>query len=310
MKRAITVVGSINQDLVVAADRVPGPGETLFGERFALNPGGKGANQAVALARLGVETAMLGCVGSDTFGRDLLQALTTAGVHTGMVATVPGASGVALVQVEAHGENRITVIAGANAALQPEHLRQHARSLAASSMILTQLETPMDLTLALARQCRTTGVPLMLDPAPAAPLSSELLEAVTWLTPNLNEAQALLQSGESPTTPREAMGMAERLLLQGAQGVLLKLGSMGAVTAQRGATTLFQPAFRVPVQDTTAAGDACNAAFAAALTRGETVAASLRFACAASAVCVTRDGAQQAMPTRDEVEALLQQASA
>jgi ribokinase len=308
LNRSIAVVGSINQDLVVLSDRVPGPGETRLGESFVASRGGKGANQGVALARLGVDTAMLGCVGSDSFGQDLLQALSDAGVRTSLVATVPGPSGIALVQVETHGENRITVIAGANAAVTPELLDRHWHELAGCAMVLTQLETPMETTLALAQRCRVAGVPLMLDPAPAAPLSAEVLQAVTWLTPNLSEAQSLLGNTGQPTTREEAQAMAERLLGLGPQNVLLKLGSMGGAVARRGEATLFQRAFPVPVQDTTAAGDACNAAFAAALNRGEGTAEALAFACAASALCVTRQGAQQAMPSLSDVEEFLRKA--
>ena len=308
MRPTLTVVGSINQDLVVRADRLPRAGETVFGEHFEANPGGKGANQAVALARLGVDTAMLGCVGSDSFGRDLLESLTSTGVRTDTVTTVAGPSGIALVQVEAHGENRITVIPGANAAVTPDHLDQHWNGLAQSAMVLTQLETPMPSTVALARRCQAAGIPLMLDPAPAAPLGADLLRAVTWLTPNLSEAQAILGIVDAPTTRAEAESVAQRLLALGSQGILLKLGDLGAAVARRGEPTLFQAAFPVAVQDTTAAGDACNAAFAAALTRGQTIAAALAFACAASALCVTRHGAQQAMPTLAEVEAFLHRA--
>ncbi|WP_419803714.1 ribokinase [Terriglobus sp.] len=309
MNQTIAVIGSLNQDLVVRASRIPDQGETVFGEGFAMHPGGKGANQAVALARLGMDVTMVGCVGSDSFGRDLCAALRSEGIRTDSITTVPGPSGTALVQVEQRGDNRITVIPGANAALGSEHLDQHWSTLAQAAVILTQLETPMPTILELARRCKANRIPLMLDPAPAERLSAELLQALTWLTPNMSEAQVLLGSSDVPSTVIEARNMAERLLDRGPQGVLLKLGAMGAAAVRRGEPSCFQPAFSVNVRDTTAAGDACNAAFASALTHGMDTDAALRFATAAGALCTTRDGAQPAMPTRAEIEAFLRNAS-
>ena len=309
MTGSIAVVGSLNQDLVVRATRIPRQGETLFGSGFAMQPGGKGANQAVALARLGMDVTMVGCVGSDGFGRDLCAALRAEGVRTHAVVTVPGSSGTALVQVEQLGENRITVICGANASLGSEHLDRHWGELGQSAMILTQLETPMPTTMALAERCKAGQVQLMLAPAPAAPLRPQLLRAATWLTPNLSEAQVLLGSSEAPATAIEARNMAERLLDRGPEGVLLKLGAMGAAAVHRGEVSCFQPALPVTVRDTTAAGDAANAAFAAALVRGMALPEALRFASAAAALCVTRDGAQRAMPSQAEIEVFLTGAS-
>ena len=307
MSPRVAVVGSINQDLVVHAIRVPQAGETVVGQSFAISAGGKGANQAVALARLGMDVTMVGCVGADSFGTKVQAALDREGVRTGSITTVPGPSGTALVQVEQRGENRITIIPGANAALGPQHLESHWHDLGQCAMILTQLETPMPATLDLASRCQAHGIPLMLDPAPAPAerLSPALLECLHWLTPNLTEAQALLGSTDAPATSAEAISMAERLLCCGPQGVLLKLGGMGAVAVHRGQPACFHPAFPVNVEDTTAAGDAANAAFASALVLGLPIPRALRFASAAAALCVTRHGAQQAMPTRTDVEAFL-----
>ena len=305
MIQTIAVVGSINQDFVFHATRIPNQGETIFGRSFALHAGGKGANQAVALARLGMDVTMVGCVGTDHFGRDLTDALTAQGVRTDKVLTVAGPSGAALIQIEQRGDNRITVVPGANAALGSEHLDQHWGDLSQAAMILTQLETPLPTTMALAARCAADQVPLMLDPAPAETLSRTLLRDLAWLTPNLTEAQTLLGVKDTPSTMIEARNMAERLLDRGPQGVLVKLGAMGAAVARRGETSLFQPAFQVKAQDTTAAGDATNAAFAASLTRGMPTAAALQFACAAGALCASRHGAQPSMPTEAEIEVFL-----
>lgn len=308
MTRPIVVVGSINLDLVVHGARLPAEGETVFGDRFNTSHGGKGANQAVGIAKLGHPVAMVGCVGQDAFGRELREALTSAGVDTSAVAEVPGSSGVAVIQVEPNGANRITVVAGANAALTPTSLDPHPALLTGAAMVLAQLEIPIETVEALAAICENAEVPLMLDPAPARPLPASLLRRTAWLTPNANEAVTLLDlsSARVPATPEEAIELSLQLRALGPASVLLKLGDLGSVVALHGnAPPLYEPAFPVTVQDTTAAGDAFNAAFATALARGMPIAAALPFANAAAALCVTRPGAQQAMASQAEVEAFL-----
>lgn len=307
MTRPIVVVGSINQDLVVRSARTPAAGETVFGDSFQTSHGGKGANQAVAIARLGHPVGMIGCVGQDSFGHELHDALTNAGVNTTAIRTVPGSSGIAVIHVENDGTNRITVVPGANAALTPALLASHDAALANAALVLAQLEIPMETVEALATLCEQAHVPLMLDPAPARLLSTTLLRRVAWLTPNATEALTLLGQAAAPPprTPRDALDLARQLRALGPEFILLKLGDLGAVVVAGDAEPVFQPAFPVEALDTTAAGDACNAGFALALAQNQPLAEALRFSTAAAAICVTRHGAQQAMPTMGEVQAFL-----
>lgn len=306
MTGPIVVVGSINLDLVVHSTRVPVEGETVTGSSFPTSHGGKGANQAVGVARLGQPVAMIGCVGQDTFGHELHDALAASGVDTEAVRAVPGSSGIAVIQVEPSGANRITVVPGANAALTPTTIEEHRALVVRAAMVLTQLETPPATVEALAAACDAANVPLMLDPAPAQALSGELLRRTTWLTPNVSEALTLLQlTSAPPADAAEAIALARRLQALGCRSVLLKLGELGAVAILGRDEPLYQPAFPVRVVDTTAAGDSTNAAFATALVRGLATTDALRYACAAAALCVARSGAQQAMPSHAEIDTLL-----
>jgi ribokinase len=302
----IVVVGSINMDLVVAAERIPRPGETLRGTGFATHPGGKGANQAVAVARLEYPVAMVGMVGSDSFGEQLREELRHAGVDDAAVGTAPGASGVAVITVAASGENSIVVHAGANAAVTPEYLERHAALIAGAGMVLAQLEVPVSTIVRLAELCAAAGVPLMLDPAPACSLPRSLFEKVAWFTPNATEAAFYGSvAAFDGSAQEESAAVARALLERGAAGVILKLGREGAYLLDRKGNKGAIDPFAVQAVDTTAAGDAFNAAFAVATMRGETPFGSARFASAAAAVSVTRAGAQGSMPTCAEVETLL-----
>ena len=306
--RSIVVVGSINADLVTRCERLPGPGETVHGTSFHIFHGGKGANQAVALARLEVPVQMIGLVGTDSFGSELRNAMSGYGVQVEAVGTHPGASGVAVIQVEQEGQNRITVVAGANAALDPKYLLQHRLLLRDAAMVLTQLETPMATVEALAQRTMEDGIPLMLDPAPAAPLQADLLRRVAWLTPNLSEAAMLLQVAEPKfSSAADAIAMAQALHRLGPQNILLKLGHFGLAAVTSDADPVYLPAFKVAVKDTTAAGDALNAGFAAGLARGLAVPQALRYGSAVAALSVTRAGAQPSMPTATEVDIFLKQ---
>ena len=301
--KPIVIVGSINADLVTRSKRLPGPGETVAGDTFEIFPGGKGANQAVGVARLGYGSQMIGRVGSDSFGRDLRASLEGFGVDPAAVDQVDGASGVAVIQVEGTGENRITVVAGANAALTPEYLDTHRALVTGAAMVLTQLETPIATVEALGRLCAKAGVPLMLDPAPAAPLDDELLRNVTWLTPNLHEARVLAGAGEED----DPAAMAQTLRVRGARNVLVKLGKDGAIAALEDGTVVRTEAFAVEPKDTTAAGDAFNAGFAVGLARGMKVENAMRFASAVAALSVMKAGAQPSMPGLEEVEEFLRE---
>lgn len=301
MIKRIVVVGSINLDLVAAADRVPGAGETISGHTFQTFFGGKGANQAVAVARLRFPVSMLGKVGEDAFGPQLRRALCDAGVDVKAVGTVRGASGVALIATGSKGENSIIVVPGANGRLLPRDLDKHKNLLRSAGMLLTQLETPPETIEYLGRLARKFGVPLMLDPAPARTLHPDLLKAVSWLTPNETETRMLLGTSQEVDPGRAA----DELLSRGAGNVVLKLGEKGAYVATSDGQRAHIPAFSVRAVDTTAAGDAFNGAFAVALMRGESVLDSARYACAVAAISVTRAGAQPSMPSRAEAERFL-----
>lgn len=307
-KQTIVVVGSLNLDLVSRVPRIPAPGETLIGLDFKTYCGGKGANQAVALARLGADTRMIGKLGSDGFARQLRQGLEDAGVDAELVESVPGPSGTALITNSEDGENSIVVIPGANRHLFPRDLDRHRVVLEQAAMIVAQLEVPPETTEHLGRIAQAAGVPLLLDPAPAFPLSRPMMESVTWLTPNETETRHLLGLELANGAALSAAECAGRLLANGARNVILKLGSKGVYMAGKDVDGVFVSSFPVHAVDTTGAGDAFNAAFAFALVcRHNPPQAAARFACAAAAVSVTRAGAQASMPTVTECEDFLDQ---
>jgi ribokinase len=304
-KKSIVVVGSINIDLVAHVERIPARGETLLGRGFETNPGGKGANQAAAVGRLGYPVAMIGRVGADRFGEQLRQSLADAGVDTSAIAVSEAPTGTAVILVEPAGENSIIVTPGANARLSPEDLDAQVDLLRGAAMVLTQLEIPLATVEHLAAICVRAGVALMLDPAPARDLPATLWRNLTWITPNDTEARQLCQhsstNGSGPTTTIEA------LLALGARNVALKLGEHGAYLGMQDGLRAQVPAFAVKPADTTGAGDAFNAAFAVALVRGENPRQAARFAAAAAAVSVTRHGALPSMPSQADVERLMEE---
>ena len=306
--RPLVVVGSINMDLVAGSTRIPIEGETVTGRDFHVHPGGKGANQAVAIARLGHPVHIIGRVGNDAFGHQLRTHLEEAGVDVSAVATSEGASGVAVIIVSDTGSNVIVVVPGANGLLTPEDIDANIETIRSAGMVLTQLETPMETTLHLARICEREGIDLILDPAPARELPPGLLAQVAWLTPNETEAAYYVgQSGESPGITHSAE-TAQKLLAMGAKNVVLKLGSRGAYVVASSEPQMLVPSFKVKAIDTTAAGDCFNGAFAVGLTVGKSAVDSARFASAAAAVSVTRAGAQPSMPSLAEVKRLLETA--
>jgi ribokinase len=300
-QKAIVVVGSINIDLVSKAERIPASGETVLGDDFKTHLGGKGANQAVAVARLGHPVHMIGKVGSDAFGERLRSGLEQASVDVSAVGTVEDSSGVAMIVVSPEGDNLIVVTPGANSALRPADLDAQVEMIRGAGLVLAQLETPMDTIEYLAQLCERNGVPLMLDPAPSHALSPVVLKQVRWFTPNETEA-AFYAGGKKKESLEQT---AERLLQQGLRGVVLKLGASGVYLRSPEGLKLHVPAFPVKAVDTTAAGDAFNGAFAVGLARGQSPGESARFGAAAAAVSVTRAGAQPSMPTTGEVDAIL-----
>ena len=301
----IVVVGSINMDFVVAVHRLPAPGETVLGRDFQMIPGGKGANQACAaakLARNSTQVRMVGRVGYDKFGDHLKASLSAAGVDVSAVhATRSCATGVALIPVEASGQNSIVVAPGANHALIATEVESMRAVFRGACLVLFQLESPLDTVSAAMKIARQEGARTILDPAPAVPLSTELLANVDILTPNESESSLLLGLPAGRVSASDAPVHARALRSLGPHAVILKLGDQGCFYSEAG-TELLSPAFPVTARDTTAAGDVFNAALAIALAEGRLIVEALRFANAAAAISVTRAGAQASVPSRAEVD--------
>lgn len=302
--KPIVVVGSINMDLVATAEHIPLAGETIHAGGFHTYPGGKGANQAVAVARLGYPVQMIGMLGDDSFGKDLRRSLEQRGVDCAAVQTASSPSGVAMIVVATNGENSIIVSAGANALVTPDYLESRADLIRRAGLVLTQLEIPIETVARLSVMCREADVPLMLDPAPAQPLDSAILRATRWFTPN--ETEAAFYAGTRHAVEPRADALRDALFARGIPGVVLKQGARGAYLATSDGWHAHVNAFPVRAVDTTAAGDAFNGAFAVGLMLGMDPAPAARFAAAAAAISVTRPGAQTSMPARKEVEELLQ----
>ena len=306
MRESIVVVGSINLDLVCVGKKIPAPGETVWGSQFQTFHGGKGANQAVAVGRLGYPVSMVGKVGDDDFGSRLRQGLRAAHVNVRALSTARAtASGVALITVDNKGQNSITVIPGANGELRPQDLEKSLPHLRSAGMILTQLEVPMETVEYLCSLAARLKVPLMLDPAPARAIPRKILRCVTYLTPNETETCTLCNIAPEELTPETVGGCAEKLQRDGAANVVIKMGKHGAFIAGADGLRKMVPAFKVKAVDSTAAGDAFNGALAVALMRGFSLEDAVRFAAAAGAKSATRAGAQTSMPTAKEVAQML-----
>jgi ribokinase len=306
MSKQIVVVGSVNLDLVCMGKRIPAPGETVTGDKFQTFFGGKGANQAVAIGRLGYPVSMIAKVGDDEFGSQLRKGLRAANVNVRQVGTANGtASGVALISVDAKGQNSIMVIPGANGKLLPKDIERALPMLRAAGMILTQLEIPMETVEYLCEISHRSGVPLMLDPAPARNLPRKILKRVSYLTPNETEMCTLCGIPSADLNPDTIAESAKNLRSKGPANVIIKLGARGAYIDAADGTHKLVPSFKVPVVDSTAAGDAFNAGLAVALLRANTLPDAVRYAAAVGAISVTRAGAQPAMPTAAEVDKLL-----
>jgi ribokinase len=295
----VVVVGSVNVDLVARAERRPGSGETVRGSAFAVFAGGKGANQALAAARLGASVGLVGRVGRDDFAAVGLSELDAAGVDTAAVAHDPERhTGVAMIVVDDHGENSIIVVAGANGDWSNEDVERAAAAAARAQVLLLQLEIPQPVSARAARAARAAGATVVLDPAPAQPLDAELLANVDVLTPNAHEAAELTHARGAP--PEVS---AERLRALGVPRVVVTLGEQGALYLDP--ELGHARAFPVEPVDTTAAGDAFNGALAVGLGRGLGLADAVRLGCAAGALATTRLGAQPSLPSASELLALL-----
>lgn len=303
----VWVLGSINADYVVAVEQLPRSGETVLGGAIRQTGGGKGANQALAAAKLGATTALIGRVGNDPIGQDLLQGLRSAGVDVGRVAIDPvAATGQAWIAVDRLGQNQIIVIPGANQTVGNPELDRLQRSLASGLrpiVLMLQLEIPLEIVVAAAQLGRSAGATVLFDPAPARPtLPAELWQAIDWITPNATEAAQLV--GFPVVDRADAARAAAALQNLGANGAIVTLGDQGAWIAGPD-EAFWQPALAVTAIDSVAAGDAFNGAWAAALAAGRSIRAAAREAAAAGALCSTRPGAQAALPTRAELTAFL-----
>jgi ribokinase len=299
MKPRVVVVGSANTDLVIRVPRLPRPGETVSGTRFAVCAGGKGANQAVAAARAGARVAFIANIGSDDFGDAALAGLQRERIDTRHVVRSPRAtSGVALIMVDASGRNLIAVARGSNDELLPRHIEAARPAIRAAGCLVVQLEIPLA-TVGRAIELATRhGVPVLLNPAPARRLPRSLLQFTTFLTPNEIELAAL--TGMPTKGKSQVEAAARRLQALGARHVLATCGARG-VCWRNAASTRWFSAPRVKAVDTVGAGDCFSGAFASAFAEGKTVPEAAQFAVAAAAISVTRPGAQSSMPCRIEI---------
>ncbi len=297
----VLVVGSLNMDLVARSPQLPRPGETITGHDFLMIPGGKGANQAVAVARWGVPTTMLGRLGSDSFGEALIDALKDSGVQCDRILNDPEThSGVAMIAVDDQAENHIIVIPGANGRVSPSDLDRVEDLWSTVSIALLQLEIPLDAVTATAQVAKERGAQVILDPAPAPDaLPDNLYALIDILTPNQVEAEKL--TGMAIQDEKTALHAAKILQNRGVKTVIIKLGAQGSFCLTQSRSFL-SPAFSVQAIDTVAAGDAFNGGLAAALVSGKDLEDAIAQATATAALSVTRSGAQTSMPTQSEVE--------
>ena len=299
----VVVLGGINMNLVAITPRFPQEGETVVGNRFLTYPGGKGANQAVAAARMGAKTAMVGRVGDDMFGPQLIQALAASGVDVSGVSVAPGASsGIAVIEIDGSAQNRIIQVLGANDTCGEPEAKRVALALGSASTLLLQLEVSMELSIRVAQEAAALGKTVILDPGPVRSLPQEFSAWCNVITPNETEAQALV--GFPVDGPASAARAARRLLERGVGLAVIKLGAQGVYYASKKESEHVPP-FPVVAVDSVAAGDAFNGALAVALAEDDSLSRAVRMAAAAGALAVTKSGAQDSMPNRQEVETLL-----
>ncbi|WP_176344580.1 ribokinase [Priestia aryabhattai] len=286
----VTVIGSSSMDLVVTSNIRPGAGETVLGESFKTVPGGKGANQAVAAARLGADVSMIGCVGEDHYGKAILENFKSNGVSVENVKPVTGSdSGTAHI-ILAEGDNSIVVVKGANDHITPDYVEKAKEKIKEADIVLIQQEIPEETVEYVAQLCQELKVPLLLNPAPARPLKAEVIEQVSYITPNEHEAALLFEGKEK-----------EEVLKQYPNKLFITEGKQG-VRYFNGEKEVLVPSYQVETIDTTGAGDTFNAALAVALAEGMGFEKGIQFANRAASLSVTKFGAQGGMPTRKEVE--------
>ncbi|MEV4668801.1 ribokinase [Microbacterium sp. LWO12-1.2] len=302
-RSGVVIVGSVTADVTTFSQRLPARGETILGDEFTLMLGGKGANQAVAAGRSGARTSFVGCVGDDLFHDLVVNGLSDAGVDLAHLRTVPGPTGIAHIRVDSSAQNDIVMVPLANAALSTEQIDTALAALApTTSVLLTQLETPSALTAHITARGREHGMTVILDPAPAAPLPTEVWRSIDIVTPN--ETEATLISGIEVTDAASAERAGRWFLAQGVGAAVITLAGQGScVVTAEGATVV--PPFPVEAVDTTAAGDAYAGYLGAALANGSTLTDAVRLATAAGALTVTKQGASPSLPLRAEVDAFL-----
>ncbi|MFO7448311.1 MAG: ribokinase [Ignavibacteriaceae bacterium] len=303
-KDGVLVVGSANMDLVITADRFPKPGETIFGKKFQMFPGGKGANQAVGSAKLGCKTFFIGKLGDDDFCQRLSQNMKKAGVELShLLIDNNESTGTALISVDGEGQNEIIVISGSNMKLSPADIEDSKDIFRKVRVVLTQLEIPLETVIKAAELSKQSNTIFILNPAPAQKLPDNLLNLVDYLTPNEIELEVI--SGVRVTDQRSAEEAAKILLDKGVKNVIVTMGSKGSLLVNREKVKLF-PANKVIPVDTTAAGDSFNGALAYSLCMGKGVDEAIKFSNKAASISVTRMGAQSSMPVIEEVNNLIE----
>ena len=303
----LVVLGSVNADHVLKVPSFPRPGETLHGSGYQVIPGGKGANQAVAAARLGADIGFIACVGDDAFGRDIKQDFSDDGMDVSAVMVEDNTpTGIAMIQVAATGENSICISAEANGKLTAERVQPHLNAIRQADYLLMQLETPVDGVELAAKAAKESQTRVVLNPAPARELNDELLSRVDIITPNETEAEVL--TGITVSDEKSAQKAADLLHAKGIETVMITLGSKGVWLSESGIPGKIIPGFKVDATDTTAAGDTFNGALLTGLIEGKPMEAAIVFAHAAAAISVTRFGAQTSIPAREEVDTFLARA--
>lgn len=296
--KKVVVAGSINMDLVTVCERAPKGGETLFGKEFFQVPGGKGANQAVAIGKLGTQVTMLGKIGNDSFGKDLVASMKNSGVNTEYIENSASSTGIAKIIVEANGQNRILVVSGANMDVDRAYIDRHIEVINNSDILVTQLEIPIDTVEYVLKKAKEAGKITILNPAPAAQLNDEIIKNSDIIIPN--ESELGIITGMPANTLNEIEAAAQKLLNMGVKELIVTLGSQGSLHLNKKGSTLHS-AYKVNAVDTTAAGDS----FIGGLVKNiqdDNLDEAIEFATKVSAITVTRKGAQISIPTIEEVE--------
>ena len=297
--KKIVVLGSTNTDMVISGKKIPVPGETISGGKFLMNPGGKGANQAVAVARLSAKKGactFIAKVGNDLFGRETAVRMKKDSIDAKLIVDKREPSGTALILVDPKGQNVISVALGSNGTLSPKDIAPYRKDIESAAALLMQLETPMETVLAAAKWAKAAGVPVILNPAPAAKLPKELYRCLEWITPNETEAELL--TGVKVTDAKSAAKAVDVFLKRGVKHVVITMGVKGVYCGN--CRTLY-PAKKVKAVDCVAAGDTFNGAFVVALAEGKCCKDAIAFAQKAAAISVTRPGAQSSVPWRKEL---------